>query len=197
MAWFERDHTGRPLAESERQFLSALIELLSEVRPAQIDASETALTAEGDSCLIVLIPHRALGGIAIVVWLTAQEGQVTLASIGEMDRHDDIDLGVCVSTVELNAAKPDFAPLLERIRLQLFAPLTVRWYAADQANVLADDSRGVLRQVGHLGPTRGWWFPSTWRKVIREAQIRFVDSEAPPITEPSGVDKWFSTRPKA
>src|SRR5688500_13999839 len=69
MAWFQRDHTGRDLRPQERQFVAALGRELAEGAPPQIDESETALTAEGSTCLIALIPHRALAGISVVVWL--------------------------------------------------------------------------------------------------------------------------------
>jgi hypothetical protein len=97
MTWFARDHTGRPLTEPEREFLAALVDLLSDVQPAQIEAGETALTAERNECLIVLMPHRALGGIAIVVWLMAGEASVVLAQVGGLGiSHDSLDLGVWV-----------------------------------------------------------------------------------------------------
>jgi len=69
MTWFARDHTGRYLLRHEQQFVAELAKLLEELALPQVDESETALTAEGSDCLIVLIPHRALGGISIVVWL--------------------------------------------------------------------------------------------------------------------------------
>jgi hypothetical protein len=195
MTWFGRDHTGRPLTDRERLFIALLSDLLSELQPAQIDASETALTAEGDACLITLIPHRALGGIGIVVWLTPTEGNVTLAQIGGLSlNHDSLDLGVWVSQTALNPASPDFERLLGCIREQLSAPLTVRWYGENQATVWAHDSRGVLQRVGRLGTPLGWFGPYVRRRPISETPIRFVDSGPPPIAEPSGVDEWFATK---
>lgn len=194
MAWFARDHTGRPLTEPERVFLAALVNLLSEVQPTQMEEGETALTAELDD-LIVLMPHRALGGIAIVVWLMASEAGVSLAQVGGLDTtHDDLDLGIWVARVKLDPSRPNFAPLLERIREQLFAPLTVRLYGPNQATVWVGDSRNVLRHVGNLGTPAGWFRRSMRGAPTSEVQIRFVDSEPPPITEPSGVNEWFTTR---
>ncbi len=194
MTWFARDRTGRPLTEHERVFLAALVDLLSEMQPAQVDASETVLTAEHDNCLILLIPHRALGGIAIVIWLTANDGAVTVAQVGGLGiTHDSLDLGVWVSTTELDALRPNFAALLERVREQLFAPLTVRLYASNQATVWVRDSRGILRRVGRLGRPLRLFDRLVRRAATSEAQIRFVDSAPPPIAEPSGVDEWFAT----
>jgi hypothetical protein len=175
-------------------FLAALVDLLSEVQPAQIDASETALTAERDSCLIMLIPHRTLGGIAIVVWLTDSEGAVALAQVGGLGMtHDSLDLGVWVSRTELDASRPNFAPLLERVREQLFASLTLRMYGSNRATVWVRDTRDVLRRVGILGTPLGWLDRLVRRAPTSEAQIRFVDSASSPVTEPSGVDEWFAT----
>jgi len=176
-------------------FLAALVDLLSDVQPAQIDESETALTAERDNCLIVLIPHRALGGIAIVVWLTAKHGEIILAQVGGLGiNHDSLDLGVGVARTDLDPSRPDFVMLLARIREQLFTPITVRLYGSNQATVWVRDKRDVLRQVGGLGTPLGWLDRIVRRAPTSEVQIRFVDSEPPPLTEPSGVNEWFATR---
>lgn len=194
MTWFARDHTGRGLTEPERTFLVALVDLLSEVRPAQIDEAETALTAERDACLIVLMPHRALGGISIVAWLWASEAAICLARVGGLDiSHDSLDLGVWTARTELDPSRPNFAPLLKRIRDQLFAPLTVRLYESNRAAVWARDERDVLRCVGDLGTPIGWLQRIVPRMPISEVQVRFVDSEPPPIVQPPNVDEWFAT----
>jgi hypothetical protein len=195
MAWFARDHTARSLTEQEQVFLAALANLLSDVQPAQIDDSETALTAERDHCLIALIPHRALGGIALVVSLTAKHGDIILAQVGSLGiDHDSIDLGVGVARTDLDPSRPDFAVLLARIREQLFTPMTVRLYGPNQATVWVRDKRDVLRKVGALGTPLGWLDRIVRRAPASEVQIRFVDSEPPPLTEPSGVNEWFATR---
>jgi hypothetical protein len=194
MAWFARDYTGRRLTESERAFLAALVDLLSEVRPAQIDESEIALTAERDACLIVLMPHRALGGISIVVWLWASEAAVSVAQVGGLDiSHDSLDLGVWIARTEFDPSRPNFAPLLACIRDQLFAPLTVRSNEANQATVWVRDERQALRRVGDLGTSVGWLQRIVHRRPFSEIQIRFVDSDPPPVVEPSNVEKWFTT----
>src|SRR4029079_5081942 len=105
MTWFQRDHTGRDLRPAERKFISALSGLLADVAAPPIDEEETALTAEGSDCLIVLIPHRALGGVSIVVWLTADGAVVTWAQVAALDCcHDSLDLGTSVAQVRLKRA---------------------------------------------------------------------------------------------
>ncbi len=114
MAWFERDHTGRGLSGAERQFLAALTALLTEARPPQIEERETALAAEND-CLIALMPHRALGGIAIVVWSLEDRAEVTWAQVGGLGyTHDSLDAFVSAGAVRLDPARPDFAPQASR-----------------------------------------------------------------------------------
>ena len=84
MTWFQRDHTGR-LRPSERKFITALSGLLAECAAPQINEDETALSAEGGHCLIALIPHRALGGVSIVVWLFDNRAEVTWAQVAALD----------------------------------------------------------------------------------------------------------------
>jgi hypothetical protein len=96
----------------------------------QIDEDETALTAEGSSCLIVLIPHRALGGVSIVVWLFDDRAAVTWAQVAGLDRyHDALDLGISVAQFRLDSANPDVGPVLECIRKQIDEPLVLRCFA--------------------------------------------------------------------
>src|SRR5262245_13706991 len=109
MAWFERDHTERALTAAEQLFISVLVELLSSLGLPQVDKNETAITAEGANCLIVLIPHRRLGGVSLVVWLSADGAEVTWAQVGELGCcHDSLDLGVSVASFQLDENQPDF-----------------------------------------------------------------------------------------
>ncbi len=192
MAWSGRDHTGRQLSDVERGFLAALSALLSEVAPNQIEEGETALAAERTICLIALMPHRALGGVAIVVWLFADRAEVTWAQVaGLAHTHDALDLGVSVARFSLDPARPVFGPLLECIRDQLEAPLTMRLYGPDHATVLVRDGTGVLRKVGQLGPRFGRLRRFRSRQASRDVIVRLIDQASPPLTEPSGVDGWF------
>jgi hypothetical protein len=204
MAWFQRDHTGRDLLGNEREFVSALALQLAELRPPQVDESETALTAEGTACLIVLIPHRALGGISIVVWLFAKHAEVTWAQVGGLDCcHDSLDLGISVAGFRLDPKKPDFAPVLQSIREQFDQPLTLRCFGSEHATVLVRDHRGKLQKVGEIGrgevgrgevgQQAGWFGLSRRVPPTQETTIRLSDSQPPPVTSPSGVDEWFGS----
>jgi hypothetical protein len=194
MPWFQRDHTHRTLQPVEREFVTALGALLAAVDAPQIAAGETALTAEASTCLIALIPHRALGGISIVVWLFEDRAEVTWADVEGLDRsHDSIDLGIRVGLFKLDRTQPNFDPILECIRKQIDEPLTLRSYGDARAEVFVHDHRGKLRRIGQMGR------PIRWSKLFRDARpthetvIRLSDREPPPMSSPSGVEQWFST----
>ena len=191
MAWFSRDHTGRGLFRHEQRFVGELGTLLAELAAPQVDENETALTAEGANCLIVLIPHRALGGISIVVWLFDDRAEVTWAHVAGLDCcHDSLDRGVSVAGFRFDCHQPDLRPVLDCIRSQFSAPLTLRLFDTNQAAVLVRDDRGSLRDEGEFGATPGQlpWFRR--RVLVGETTVRLTDATPP---EPSHVDRWFAS----
>lgn len=195
MTWFQRDHTGRVLRPNERKFIAALSGQLAELAAPQIDAEETALTAEANHCLIVLIPHRALGGVSIVVWVFDDRAEVTWAQVAALDCcHDSLDLGPSVAQFRLDCADPDFKPVLACIRKQIGAPLILRCFGSDRATVLVRDHANKLREVGDIGSRVGWSELLRHSAPNREAVVRFSDPHPPPVTSPSGVDRWFDSR---
>jgi hypothetical protein len=149
MGWFQRDHTGRVLRRFEADFVAALGRRLAELAAPQIDEDETALTAEGNSCVIALIPHRALDGVSVVVWLFEDRAEVTWAQVAGLDRsHDALDLGISVATFRLDPDHPDYGPLLECIATQINQPLVLRCFGTDCATVHVRDNADTLRKVG-------------------------------------------------
>jgi hypothetical protein len=192
MTWFRRDHTGRVLRPLERDFVVTLGAHLAELAAPQVDEDETALTAEGHACLIVLIPHRALGGVSIVVWLFEDRAEVTWAQVAGLDCcHDALDLGISVGQFRLDPARPDFGPVLECVRQQINEPLTLRCFGSDRATVLVRDYAGKLCKVGEVGSRVGWSVMLRRARPTHETVIRLADPEPPPVTAPSGVDEWF------
>ena len=191
MTWFNRDHTGRVLYPFEREFVTALGRLLAELAVSQIDEDETALTAEGRDCLIVLIPHRALGGVSIVVWLFDDRAEVTWAQVAGLDCcHDSLDLGISKARFRLDAARPEFGPVLDCIRTQINEPLLLRCFGNERASVFVRDTAGTLHQVGEIG--KGAWSDLLSRRLpTHETLIRLTDPDPPPVASPSGVDQWF------
>ena len=194
MAWFQRDHTRRDLRRCERDFVAALAARLSELAAPQIDENETALIAEGNSCLIVLIPHRALGGVSIAVWVSSGRAEVTWAQVAALDCcHDSLDLAVSVGQFGFKPWRREFGPVLDCVAEQINQPLTLRCFGNDRATVLVRDRAGKLCEVGDIGNTR-WWSDLLRHAVpTHETVIRFADSEPPPVTEPSGVDRWWAS----
>ena len=194
MTWFQRDHTGRELSRLERDFVAALVRPLAELAAPQVDEAETALTAEGTTCLIVLIPHRALGGISIVVWLFKDRAEVTWAQVAGLDYcHCALDLGISVAQFRLNPANPDFGPVLDCIRKQINEPLTLRCFGSYLATILVRDYAGTLREVGEVVNRVGWSEVMRRSQPTHETVIRLTDPEPPPVTSPSGVDQWFDS----
>ncbi len=194
MTWFQRDYTGRVLGRFERDFIAALGGHLADLAAPQIDEDETALTAEGKACLIVLIPHRALGGVSIVVWLFEDRAEVTWAQVaGLACCHGALDLGISVAQVRLDPANPDFGPVLECIRKQINEPLTLRCFGNDRATVLVRDHADELRKVGEVGNRVG--SSDLLRRAVatHETVIRLTDPEPPPVTSAPGVDQWFDS----
>lgn len=167
--------------------------MLDRVSPPQLDPDETTLTAEGHDCLIVLLPHRGLGGVSIVVWLESDKAAVTWAQVGRLgSTHDDLDLGVWIARFVVNPASPNFEPIVECAREQLARPIVLKVYGSS-AKLLVRDSQDRLRRVGTIGPRFLGLRRLLHRVPDQEAEVRFVDSSPPPITAPSGVDEWFRT----
>jgi len=188
--------TPAVLSQAERAFLGSLIGLLDEIRPPQLDERDTALTAEGRHSLIALMPHRALGGIAIVVWLSPDAADVTWAQVAQLwCCHDSLDLGVWVQRFQIDHTRPDFGPILDCIRAQFAAPITLKLHDSQHADVFVSDPEGGLRKVGALGSRRGWKAPFAHLKLGEPQVVHFVDHADPPVTEPAGVDDWFSKSP--
>jgi hypothetical protein len=49
---------------------------------------------------IVLIPHRDLGGLALVLWMNPECAQLEWASVWDLGTHDDLDLGKWIVRIE-------------------------------------------------------------------------------------------------
>jgi hypothetical protein len=107
--------------------------------------------------------------------------------------HDSLDLGISVAKFQLDPANPDFGPVLECIRKQINEPLILRCFGSDRATVHVRDHTDKLRKVGDVGRGVGW--SDVLRRAVptHEIVIRLNDRDSPPVTSPSGVDKWFGS----
>lgn len=74
-------------------------EVVDEVRPANIDPAAITVTDEGPESEIVVVPHRDLDGISLVAWADPKGARLLWAHVGDLSRHDDLDLGVVVESM--------------------------------------------------------------------------------------------------
>lgn len=193
--WFAHDHTGRELTPQEQQFVDALSQSLQDEHLTQVDPAETAITAEGQACLICLIPHRWLGGLSLVVWLY-QEGHAAIcwADVGGLAvSHDSLDLGYWVARYQADALVDSCASLIDGVRKELRRPLVIEVERDDAgATVLLRDDWSRLKCIAKLGKHPSVFLSFIRRKSSpRESEIRLTDSVDPPFKEPSNALEWF------
>jgi len=81
---------------------------------------------------------------------------VSWAQVAGLDCcHDSLDLGVLIGVFPFERERPDFCPVLDYIRSQSAAPLTLRLFDTSRAGVFLRDRWGTLRKIGNIGPP--WW----------------------------------------
>jgi hypothetical protein len=69
----------------------------------------------------------------------------------------------------------------------------LRSYGDRRAEVFVHDHRGKLRRIGQMGRPIGWSEVFRGARPTHETVIRLSDREPPPMSSPSGVERWFST----
>jgi hypothetical protein len=74
--------------------------VLDEVHPHNIDRDSITVTGEGESVGIVLIPHRDLGGLALVLSMDPNYAELCWAGVSDLAWHDDLDLGKRIVRIE-------------------------------------------------------------------------------------------------
>ncbi len=193
-SWFKRGR-HRQLSDLEQGFLSALITMLNELSPAQVDPAQTALTHEGDSFLICLIPHRCLGGLTIDIGISTNVRiSVSWADVFNLSYHDDLDMGHVIDSHEIgDLSAPDFGPAVQCVREQLTRPLTMRtWRGRDDSHVYAECFLSSGPRIAQIGKR-------PWRAIeLKEGVVfRFVDTAPPPFTYPSYAPVWFESESTA
>lgn len=77
--------------------VSAVEQALQHRQPLNVRVDEIVVTGEGEPVCILLIPHRQLGGVALIVWSGARGVELGWGQVTTLRRHDDIDLAVRVS----------------------------------------------------------------------------------------------------
>ena len=199
--WFSSDFTGRELRGDERQFLNLLESMLMEVAPAQVDPTETRLTAEGIDCLIVLIPHRSLAGLSIVVWFEPRQISISWALVGSLACcHDDLDLGAWVARFQAGGSSERwYQTAVDAVRAELSRSIEVsvsrRLPASGdrlvEFRLQIDGRRKTLGAVGRREPRRFFLLRRTPKTTADIYTVRFTDNEPPPVSYGSNVENWF------
>lgn len=122
--------------------------ILDELRPENVDTSAIVFTGEGDRVEIIIVPHRDLGGVALVVWTDENSTHLEWADVGDLSTHDDLDLGVFVERIPHEG---DWMPQLrDAIAAELRRPIRLKqrrgWFGGRRIDcfVVIDDKEKRL-----------------------------------------------------
>lgn len=113
-----------PEANRLDQVADVVREVIRRVRPANVDEAAITRTGEGPDVSIILVPHRALGGLAVGLWADAKGVQLFWAKVGDLSYHDDIDLGITIG--ELPWADDWEKQLVVALETELRRPINLR-----------------------------------------------------------------------
>jgi hypothetical protein len=198
--WWTRNHVGRDLSDVEWRFLGDAALMLDDLRPRQVDPALCAVTSGGRSTLILLIPHRSLGGLTLAVTVTDRFATVSWASVHDLSSHDDLDLTREVYLFNRGAGKEAmWGEAVAGLRDQLSRRFVLRVRSTASGIPLSASCHlvgadGRLRRIGRL-PARMPWLKRFWRwSRTSDRQLSFVDVSPPPYAVPSGAAAWFRER---
>lgn len=122
--WFA-DAGAYDASDRHASVLAVFRSALARARPAQVRPDEAATTGEGPAVCILVVPHHCLGGVALVAWSDADGVDVLWADVGDLGRHDGIDLGPRVASVRRH--EPRWEEQLDQVvTAELARPLTLR-----------------------------------------------------------------------
>jgi hypothetical protein len=105
--------------------VDAAMEVLRELRPENVDLDAVTVTGEGAAMEIILVPHRDLGGVALIVWTDEGSTQLSWAQVHDLSTHDDLDLGVVVARIPHEG---DWFPRLrDALAAEIRRPIRLKW----------------------------------------------------------------------
>lgn len=198
--WWTRNHVGRGLTDTEWQFLGDAALMLEDLQPRQVDPALCAVTGEGSSVLIVLIPHQSLGGLTLAVTVTERFATVSWASIHDLATHDDLDLTREVYLFNRDGVDQDaWRSAIAGLREQLSRRFILRVKSTSggiplSAGCYLPGADGSLRRIARL-PPRMRWIKRFWRwGRTSDHELSFLDVSPPPYAVPSGAAAWFRER---
>jgi hypothetical protein len=174
--------------------------MLEDLQPRQVDPALCAVTAGGQSTLIVLLPHRSLGGLTLAITVTDRFATVSWTSIHDLASHDDLDLTREVYLFNREGQGDGmWRAAVTGLREQLMRRFILRVRATSDGiplsascHLAGADAR--LRRIARLPPrmpfVRRFW---RWSRVS-DREVSFVDVAPPPYAVPSGAAAWFRDR---
>jgi hypothetical protein len=134
--------------------VDAVMEILGELRPENVELDSVIVTGEGERVEIILVPHRDLGGVALIVWRDESSTHLSWAQVHDLSTHDDLDQGVVVALVPHEG---DWLPRLrDALAAEIRRPIRLRWRRGLLGRkriecIVAVDRKD--RRVGVLRPT--------------------------------------------
>jgi hypothetical protein len=98
---------------------------INRLAPLNVDRDAITVTGEGAAVKLVLVPHRDLGGTALVIWADRRGIELRWAQVGDLSYHDDIDLGVRTGRIDWGGEWE--AKLASLLAAELLRPIKLRY----------------------------------------------------------------------
>ena len=188
--WFSSAGDNLPTSEGERALIAALDGKLGELRPPQLAPGDVVLTGEGRDVFIVILPHKALAGLSIFIWMGSGGIEISWATITSLHSHDDLDLGQTAAKFPLTTQG---SVIMDALQVELWAPIEVegvRHSPSDTPRLsFYRDIGDKRRHVGSIGPRS---LRNLWHQGERFSFITsFMDPRDPPVVIAPTVDGWY------
>jgi hypothetical protein len=195
--WWTWNYVRRDLTAFEARVLGDLAAMLDELAPPQVDPALCAIAADPDGALLVLVPHRSLGGLTLVLTVTERFVTISWTALTDLRRHDDLDLSreVYLHTRDTTEEALRHEAVIG-VRDQLTRPIVLRVRSTSRqvplsASCFLRGPDGHLRRIARL-PPRAPWTRRFWRwGTTSDRDIRFTDRMPPPYSVPSRAAAWF------
>ena len=185
-AYFECNRVERPLRDVEQQLVAHLRDALAQCSPEQMDAQMTALTSEGDSILIAIMPHCALDGISLCLWFDDWGVQLFWAHVGGLaQNHDTLDCGKPAREIRATPSGTWLRDVINGVKEELRRELeVVVRHTGDVTHPFQWECFALLeqhrRRIGGVGvpvPSTFAWLRRLWPKgdAERSAQEAYTE----------------------
>ena len=196
MSTYFANKTGRALHDDELALVQRLSARLDELHPAQVRPEHTFAVSEGNSVFIPIIPHRALDGVSLAIWLDTHHAECFWAQVrGLSCCHDDLDFGYRVASVKRGKNLEWISTLEAQLVAELRRTIRVRICSGQQSHdqsifeysVLARP--GSFKMIGSTQSTRPAFPPTNVEPL--EIETSLVTASDLPFEFPPQVDRWL------